>query len=167
MPDCIRSLLAKRPIDVRNPAATRPWQHVLEPLSGYLWLGALMTGKVALPRVATRDAVTQAFNFGPWPEANCTVKSLVMELLLHWPGSWQHADTDPPVHEASSLNLAIDKAFHQLQWRPAYDFSRAVAATAHWYRQVADQGGSARDTTTADIADYVAAARAHSIVWAI
>eukprot|EP01034_Spumella_vulgaris_P010375 gene10375-13164_t len=76
VPDCVRSLAKGEAIRLRNPAATRPWQHVLESLSGYLWLGALLGGAATTPRVKSPTDVTEAFNFGPWVEANGSVERL-------------------------------------------------------------------------------------------
>jgi CDP-glucose 4,6-dehydratase len=89
LPDCIRALSAGRPVPVRNPAFTRPWQHVLEPLGGYLLLGAKLeeARRTKSPEKIARYA--QAFNFGPNPDANRSVRDLVEEVLLHWPGAWE------------------------------------------------------------------------------
>ena len=91
VPDCIRALLAGTSIAVRNPAATRPWQHVLDCLSGYLWLGA---------RLAEEETLADAFNFGPRPEAQRPVRELVDTLLQHWPGEWTDASDPNAPHEA-------------------------------------------------------------------
>ena len=167
VPDCVRSLLKGDAIAVRNPVATRPWQHVLEPLSGYLWLGALLTGEITLPRVPNAQAVANAFNFGPWLEANRSVKDLVTEILKHWPGEWRDASEAKAVHEAGLLSLAIDKAFHMLQWQPVWDFARNITATADWYRRVAAENLSALDQTRSDITAYMADAKASQVRWAL
>jgi CDP-glucose 4,6-dehydratase len=165
VPDCVRSLLRNEAIAVRNPIATRPWQHVLEPLSGYLWLAAVLTGEVRLPRVPdARDC--DAFNFGPWLEANRSVQDLVTELLKHWPGSWRDASEAQAVHEAGLLSLAIDKAFHVLQWQPVWNFTRCLESTATWYRNIARDGEEARPRTQADIEAYMSDATTAGIAWA-
>src|SRR5690606_9675172 len=89
VPDCIRNLRQQRAISLRNPQSTRPWQHVLEPLSGYLWLAAILAGygKTSLNGHEPRAA----FNFGPGPDANRPVVELVEELFKHWPGTWEDA----------------------------------------------------------------------------
>ncbi|MFN9547790.1 MAG: CDP-glucose 4,6-dehydratase, partial [Cyanobacteriota bacterium] len=106
VPDAMRALAGGSPIAIRNPAATRPWQHVLEPLGGYLLLAErLSQGETNL---------ATAFNFGPLLEANRTVRDLVEEALRHWAGQWEdHSDPNSP-HEASLLHLVIDKAHHEL-----------------------------------------------------
>lgn len=165
VPDCVRSLLRNETIALRNPIATRPWQHVLEPLSGYLWLAAVLTGAVHPPRVQDLRNC-DAFNFGPWLEANRSVKDLVTELLKHWPGTWRDASEANAVHEAGLLSLAIDKAFHVLQWQPAWNFTRCLQTTATWYRSVANENLSALDQTRSDITAYMADAQSSQVLWA-
>jgi len=132
LPDAIRSLRRSEPIPVRNPNAIRPWQHVLEPLSGYLQLAAA----IADPTLHPPSELCSAFNFGPHLESNRNVRELIEDVLRHWPGSWiDRSDPEAP-HEAGRLNLAIDKAFHLLAWRPKWDFSSAVSRTVNWYRDV-------------------------------
>ncbi len=127
VPDCVRALLGGRSIPVRNRAATRPWQHVLEPLSGYLWLAA----RLAAPEGA---ALAGAFNFGPGASSNRTVAELVQEVLVHWPGGWEDlTDPDAP-HEAGLLQLSTDKARAALRWSPVWDFGVTMRHTIGWYR---------------------------------
>ncbi|MFN5638153.1 MAG: CDP-glucose 4,6-dehydratase, partial [Akkermansiaceae bacterium] len=125
VPDCIRSIRAGQPIPVRNKIATRPWQHVLEPLSGYLHLAASLASSSSSlsenPSSVLRpptSSLTSAFNFGPALDSNRTVEQLVIELVNHTGGKWSDASDPNAVHEASKLNLAIDKAFHLLNWKP-------------------------------------------------
>jgi CDP-glucose 4,6-dehydratase len=152
VPDCIRALQQNQPIPVRNPVATRPWQHVLEPLSGYLWLAASLP---ANPRLAT------AFNFGPTHEANRTVSELVQEILKHWPGRWEDKSDPTAVHEAGLLQLSIDKANALLDWSPVWNFPTAIEQTVRWYRS------PSRDTTAAQINQYTAQARNLGLPWAV
>ena len=111
VPDCCRALQRGEAIPVRNKTATRPWQHVLEPLSGYLWLAA----RLHQPSTFNHQ-LASAFNFGPGNEANRTVAELVTELLQHWPGRWEDKSDPHAVHEASLLHLATDKANALLDW---------------------------------------------------
>jgi CDP-glucose 4,6-dehydratase len=166
VPDCVRSLARGEAIAVRNPRATRPWQHVLEPLSGYLWLGALLAGAVQTPRIPDAFAASGAFNFGPALEANRTVAELVTEILRHWPGEWRDAGGKGNVHEAGLLNLAIDKAWHVLGWKPVWTFADNVRATAGWYYRATRSSIPAVELTAADIAAYAAAAKAAGNAWA-
>lgn len=157
IPDCIRALESGKPILVRHPHATRPWQHVLEPLSGYLWLGASL---IKDPTFAT------SFNFGPHSEGNHCVRDLVIELLRHWPGEWSDASDPQAVHEAPLLSLSIEKAAMLLQWQPLWNFQETVAQTVAWYRAHHEKKGNDRQRTLQQIRDYTAAARFHEIKWA-
>lgn len=150
VPDSIRHLRQGEPIQVRHKAATRPWQHVLEPLSGYLRLAEAMA---CASDASSIGQLTSAFNFGPDIAANRSVVELVEELLLHLPGNWEDASDTAAVHEASKLNLATEKAFHLLEWRPLWDFARTVEATAAWYRSEAS-GAGMREFTLRQIAEY-------------
>ena len=167
VPDCIRSLEHNCAIGVRHPEATRPWQHVLEPLSGYLWLAAVMAG-CGKKHLNGYQPCT-AFNFGPGPEANRSVAELVSELLKHWPGSWEDISNPAAVHEAALLHLCADKARQQLRWAPVLDFAQAVALTADWYRHAQQSQGSAtlRELTRSQINSYSRQAREKDIVWAL
>ncbi len=162
VPDCIRALANKSPIQVRNPHATRPWQHVLDCLSGYLWLGA------RLATAPKNSPLAGAFNFGPALQANRTVRVLVEELLRHWPGKWVDGSDPKAPHEAGRLHLAIDKSAAQLGWQPTWDFADTVKQTALWYRR--HTGSSTRGLrtfTVKQIADFTRAAKAQSQAWAI
>jgi CDP-glucose 4,6-dehydratase len=129
VPDCVRALIGKVPIPVRNPAATRPWQHVLDCLSGYLWLGA------CLGRAEKNSSLASAFNFGPGPLADWPVASLVGQILELWPGSWEQVSKQnaPAPSEAERLNLAIDKAASILNWSPTWNVQESVEHTVAWY----------------------------------
>ncbi len=148
VPDSIRALSKGEPVLVRNKTATRPWQHVLEPLSGYLLLAEKLS--------AGQDpALNGAFNFGPHLASNRTVAGLVVELLKHWEGRWiDRGDLNAP-HEAGKLNLATDKAFHHLGWQPRWDFETTIEKTAAWYRSV-HQGGDPLELTQRQIREYEA-----------
>ena len=127
IPDIIRALTNKETIQVRNPTAIRPWQHVLEPLSGYLTLAAKQSV----------DAVkfAEAFNFGPYPTDNLTVKEIVEEAIDIW-GSGQYEQPilkDAP-HEAGLLQLDINKAISVLDWKPKYLAKEAIEKTIDWYK---------------------------------
>jgi CDP-glucose 4,6-dehydratase len=156
VPDCIRALRSGESIPVRNKIATRPWQHVLEPLSGYLWLAAQLHQN---PNLAS------AFNFGPNLCSNRTVAELVKELLKYTGGSWSDASDPLAVHEASKLNLATDKAFHLLQWQPVWNFEQTIANTEEWYLQE-PKSNDVQALTRGHINSYQVAAAAKGIEWA-
>ena len=134
VPDCIRALSAGKPIPVRNPNFTRPWQHVLEPLSGYLLLGAKLEQARQKKSAEEIARFAQAINFGPEPDANRSVRDLVEEVLHHWPGSWEQIPQEKHLKEAPLLSLAIDKAKETLGWRPHWNFAETVTQTVSWYR---------------------------------
>ena len=146
VPDAMRALSRGEPIGVRNPGATRPWQHVLEPLGGYLRLAENMSSSAEL---------ASAFNFGPQLEANRPVRELVEEALRHWPGSWLDQSDPSAPHEASLLNLVIDKSHHQLGWAPRWNFATTVERTVNWYRRVQEGQASAHDCCMDDLTAYL------------
>ena len=131
LPDCIAALQAGQPIAIRNPVATRPWQHVLEPLAGYLLLAQhLHRHQLSQPHTANPHATS--YNFGPSTEANRPVRELVQEVLQHWPGTWlDQSDPNQP-HEAGLLHLVSDKAQQELGWQPRWSFAQAVEHTVTW-----------------------------------
>jgi len=163
VPDCMRSLARQETIRVRNSQATRPWQHVLEPLSGYLWLAACL----ADPRLAARQSnLCSAFNFGPPLDSNRTVLELVEEVLQHWPGRWVDGSDSRAVHEATLLNLATDKSHHVLRWSPTWGFAQTVQRTVEWYRQAMHSQADVQALTAQHIEDFTAAARGMRQPWA-
>jgi CDP-glucose 4,6-dehydratase len=147
VPDAVRALAQGEPIAVRNPMATRPWQHVLEPLSGYLRLAeALLTDSVP---------PCEAFNFGPQLESNRPVHELIGTILSHWPGHWIDQNDPAAPHEAGLLHLQIDKAHHRLAWQPRWDYATTIERTVGWYRAV-HEGASAMACCLADLEAYTA-----------
>jgi CDP-glucose 4,6-dehydratase len=166
IPDAIRSLRAGRSIPVRNKDATRPWQHVLDPLSGYLTLGAALWAGLAVEGApAGANSVCSAFNFGPSPASNQTVATVVDELLKHWPGQWVDRHDTTALHEAGLLKLNIEKADEILGWRPVWNFEDAIAQTVAWYRR-ANAGENARVLTQEQIVQYQNDAAQRRLQWA-
>lgn len=158
LPDAVRALVTGEELVLRHPLSTRPWQHVLDCLAGYLVVGARLDGSGAVP---------DSFNFGPGPDGSRTVGELVDEFHRHWPGSWRRGEASPQAREATHLNLSIDRACAVLGWRPAWPFRRAVQATAEWYR--ARHQAGARDMvefSARQLEEYVADARAMGASWA-
>ncbi len=151
VPDVIRALEKEAAVLVRNPSAVRPWQHVLEPLAGYLLLGAKLTQD---PKLAG------AFNFGPLLEENYSVADVVDEMLQHWPGSWRDASDPTAPHEALHLSLSIKKAMDILGWYPVWNFKETIARTVQWYRAQYEDSKNALVLTQQQIAAYEAAALA-------
>ena len=152
VPDAMRALDRGDAIPVRNATATRPWQHVLEPLGGYLTLAAALAAARARSNAARVAALAGAFNFGPRLDSNRDVAALVTEILKHRPGTWIDRSEAPASHEAGKLNLATEKAFHLLGWQPAWDFARTIAETVRWYTAAPHTDAGA--FTRAQIAHY-------------
>ena len=167
VPDIFRALSQSESIPVRNKHATRPWQHVLDPLSGYLWLAAnLWLEQPQAP--ASRDQLCSAFNFGPNLNSNKTVLDIVQSILKFTGGQWlDQSDPNAP-HEASKLNLAIDKAHHLLEWKPTWNFENTIQATSDWYMQALanDDAQNAAQMTLGQIDAFENSALQAGIAWA-
>jgi len=147
VPDCIRALETGAAIRIRMPHATRPWQYVLEPLSGYLCLAARLLEDPLRYR--------GAWNFGPGEDAVRTVHQLTEQLVEHWGSGEIIVDTPPDqAYEATLLHLSIDKARNRLGWRPQWSVDRAVEECAIWYKSVLD-GADAFDVSTRQIDAYM------------
>lgn len=153
IPDIVRSLQNRTPIGVRNPVSTRPWQHVLEPLSGYMELAERLFTAISVQDRISVDRLSAAWNFGPLPEANRSVQQLVESALKIWPGQWEDLSSSDQLHEAQFLSLAIDKASRQLSWYPRWSFERAIAMTIGWYRDV-NAGASPRTCSLQQIKEF-------------
>ena len=147
VPDCMRSIADGEAIPVRNKVSTRPWQHVLEPLGGYLALGAALDSRTRFADYAG------GFNFGPDPRANRTVKDLVTEILKWTNGKWIDKSDPNAVHEAGLLNLDIRKARRVLGWKPKWNFERTVEETVRWYESVR-RGEDPATATQRQIEEY-------------
>ena len=162
MPDCARALAAGEPIGVRHPESLRPWQHVLDCLSGYLALAA------RIAQEPKDSPLVSAFNFGPATHDFRTVRALVEEMLRHWPGTWEQSGPVFTGKEAGRLRLAIDKATELLGWRPTWGFDEAVKQTARWYREHAagDAVGELRAFTAGQIVEFERAAFTQGLAWA-
>jgi len=128
VPDAVRAILAGKPLVVRRPQAVRPWQHVLEPLCGYLMLAERLHAEPQL--------WSSAWNFGPSDEDTVPVKDLLGRFFAHWGnGSWQAESENAGPHEAGLLRLDCSKARTVLGWRMALKLDETVALTAEWYRR--------------------------------
>lgn len=161
LPDSIRALQSGAPVAVRNPKSVRPWEHVLEPLGGYLLLAAALAARAG---GSGDDTAESAFNFGPEPDANRTVQDLVEEVLRNWPGSWVDQSNVNAPHEARLLRLSTAKAHRVLGWRPVWVFPETVARTVEWYRECS-AGGEARALCARQIERYVQDAAKQGTGW--
>lgn len=148
VPDCVRALQRHEPIAVRNPAATRPWQHVLDPLHGYLLLAQQM--HMAAAGSERLNQLCSGFNFGPESSSNRNVRELVEQVLQTIPGQWIDQSGSTSVHEAHVLQLCIDKARQVLHWNPLLGFADAIRLTCEWYKGQS-KGATARDLVESQI----------------
>jgi CDP-glucose 4,6-dehydratase len=164
VPDCARAWSAGKAAQIRNPHATRPWQHVLEPLSGYLWLGAMLAGK----RQNAFPLAGEAYNFGPAADVNNTVAEVADALALHWPGfrCKMEREREPAVKECTLLKLCCDKALACLGWKAALNFEESIRYTAEWYRAYyAPDRPDMQAFTLGQISAYAVAAEARGLPW--
>jgi CDP-glucose 4,6-dehydratase len=135
IPDIIRSLQIDQTIEVRNPNAVRPWQHVLEPLVGYLLLGGMLND--------APQQFSKAYNFGPLPNDHLTVKELVEIAIKTWgKGEWKDMSDASSPHEAGLLKLSIERAQKELDWQPRLNAPQAIGWTVNWYKQRAERLGA-------------------------
>jgi CDP-glucose 4,6-dehydratase len=153
VPDLIRSFTNGRELGIRNPAATRPWQHVLEPLAGYLQLAEHMKTAQQSGNFERSVELCSAWNFGPLPESNRTVQQLVETATEFWPGRWSDQSQADAPHEARFLGLSIEKACRSLNWYPRWNFRECVRRTIDWYRRVQD-GENPRHVAEEQIGAY-------------
>jgi len=155
IPDMVRAVSSGTPLAVRNPDAVRPWQHVLEPLGGYLLLGARLAG---VGTSAPRASFCEGWNFGPRLESTRPVRDLADALVAGFEAAaWIDAHDPKAPHEATLLRLAIEKAFAKLGWSPRWDFEKTVQQTVDWYSAHRRGSSSAalRELTKAQIAAYL------------
>ncbi len=163
VPDCVRAWSEGKPVLIRSPQATRPWQHVLEPLSGYLTLAA---------RLYDRDPGVQgeSFNFGPNTMVEYPVLNLIQEMGKHWPWPTAQYVVSPEKtsgkKEASLLKLACDKAQSRLNWRALLDFSATAEFTSYWYRTFYREPGASQSLSLEQIQVYEQLAKDKGMPWA-
>ena len=160
IPDCIRALEKSTPINIRNPHAVRPWQHVLEPLSGYLWLAA--------KQYLEPGSYEEGWNFGPGGVGNVPVSDIATTVVKAWgSGSWacEHPDIDK-VHEARFLKLDITKANDLLEWHPVNSVKDAIEATVAWYLSRSRDSVDLQSVTIDQIRAYSEKAARLGICWA-
>jgi CDP-glucose 4,6-dehydratase len=162
VPDCVRAWAQNQSVEIRRPKATRPWQHVMEPVSGYLAVGAALHLNPQL--------TGESFNFGPAADQSFTVHQLLEEIALNWHFDGSHdkfiVDLTPTFHEAGLLKLNCDKALHELSWKPALRFEDAARLTATWYDKYYHQGTEGLYEYTLDqIQEYTDAAIKLGIAW--
>ena len=155
IPDLVRSMTSGDSLEIRSPNATRPWQHALESLSGYLLLGQrLLQGD---------KRFADAWNFGPEPDGNQSVAVILSKMSHYWPEMRWHETGKPKLHEATLLYLDSAKARSELRWEPVWKLDRALEMTADWYRGWVERG---EVKTCEQLALYVQAAKDARVGWA-
>lgn len=161
VPDCMRAWSSKKAVEIRSPNATRPWQHVLEPLSGYLLLGKMLSENPYLNG--------EPFNFGPPANQNHTVKDLVDKMQSLWQGSKVNYTISPNAaqKEAGLLKLCCDKALHMLEWQPTLTFDETARFTVEWYRDFYCGKKNVYDMTCRQIEEYTQKACDRGRSWVI
>jgi len=161
--DCMKAWYAGNSVEIRCPEATRPWQHVLEPLSGYLALGETLAGEV--------DLRAEQFNFGPRAEQNRTVIDLLTDLLKESKLANNqvpfYVTDNIPFKESGLLKLNCDKALFYLKWEASLDYRDTVKFTADWYSQYFSDVGKIYDFSLCQISDYEAIAKKRGLKWAL
>lgn len=146
IPDMVQAFEQGKPVQIRNPQAVRPWQHVLEPLRGYMTLAERL--------VEQGPAFAEAWNFGPMPHDEQTVGWIVQNLAQLWgDGANWAVDQGPHPHEANHLRLDISKAQSQLGWTPALGLQQALEKVVRWYKDRAG-GRDVRELTLGQIQTY-------------
>ena len=161
VPDCVRFWVNEEAVQLRNPQATRPWQHVMEPLSGYLALAKELSKNPELHG--------EPFNFGPTANHNHSVQELVQAMSEHWEQvEWNDvSDTGEQHYESGLLKLNCDKALHHLHWQAVLSFEETVRMTAEWYRSYYNNSSMIRDVTFSQIKEYEALAQNKGLRWAL
>lgn len=160
IPDCVRALSSGSVLEVRNPTSIRPWQHVLESLSGYLWLCVcLLEG-----REGVRD---ESFNFGPDQSVDKTVGELIDAITKGWGiRDWNTLKKEPSDEkECTFLKLNCDKARNILGWTAALSYDETVSMTVDWYKKFYSDGHDMRKFTVSQIAEYAAIAAEREVAW--
>lgn len=149
VPDIVRALTKGMPVVLRNPDSVRPWQHVLEPLNGYLMLGEKLLHNGA--------EYTGAWNFGPPESDNLTVGAMTEKFIALWGEGSQEVSHDPEsVHEASLLRLDCSKSRGELGWKPVLGAEESISMTVDWYRDYFEEPARAGEKTGQQIAAYCA-----------
>lgn len=152
IPDAVRAVTTGTPLELRSPQAIRPWQHVLEPLSGYLLLAA----KMMCEDNCGASPLESAWNFGPLPTGTATVLEIVQEFYHIWgSGETRYDPTLAQVPETAVLRLSPEKAMTLLGWRPVWSMLDAVEKTASWYRDYYSNTVDVRERSFKDIKVYI------------
>lgn len=163
VPDCMKSWQMDKAVNIRNPVATRPWQHVLEPLSGYL--------NLALNLTESENNNGEPFNFGPPSHQNHSVLEVVIEMSNYWDKvKWEINSESNNIKECGLLKLNCDKALSHLNWMPVWDFKETIYETVKWYKTFYESNNSNESTyeiTLEQIKTYTSKAQKLNLTWAL
>lgn len=161
VPDCVRAWTSDIEVSLRNPYSTRPWQHVLEPLGGYLCLAANVYKKIELHG--------ESFNFGPIAQHNYTVLQLVEQMSLYWDKvKWEKViEVEQNLYESGLLKLNCDKALHLLRWNAVLGFEDTVSLTAEWYKSFYKDPENILNISKEQIKFYTSVANKNGLEWAL
>lgn len=159
IPDCVRAISLGEELVVRNPQATRPWQFVLEPLSGYLWLGAYL--------LKNPDSVAgESFNFGPEESQVQSVEEVVDSFFKYYDsGKWRIIENQSEKKESKLLKLSCQKALKIINWRPVLRFNETIKFTADWYKEYLNNNKDMYDFSIGQINSYIKEALAANAAW--
>lgn len=162
IPDCIRSWTNNQKVRIRSPYATRPWQHVLEPLSGYLHLGEVLSRK-------NTKLSGEPFNFGPDANVNETVVGLLQKIKGKWDiANWEIIEqVNEQSKEANLLKLSCDKALHHLGWRAILGFEQTVEFTVSWYKNWIEGKLPINEFTQNQISEYENIGKLNNAIWSL
>jgi CDP-glucose 4,6-dehydratase len=159
VPDCAKAWSKGEKVFVRNPNATRPWQYVLEPLSGYMWLGALLANNGLQSG--------EPFNFGPKTDVIQAVRDLIPSLQAYWNNAeWTVKEDDSKKKESGLLKLCCDKALSMLDWRAILSFSETIEFTALWYKMFYEKKEDMIEFSRQQIERYCCLAKDRGVEWA-
>ncbi|WP_299979406.1 CDP-glucose 4,6-dehydratase [Desulfobacula sp.] len=156
IPDIVKARSNNKHVEIRNPQATRPWQHVLEPLSGYLQLGQKLLEK-------NKD-FAEAWNFGPADTGNLSVEYILNSLKKHLDIKVKFTKINPDLHEANHLKLDCSKAHSKLNWKPVWNNEEMISHTALWYKQYYEKKSV---LSTSQLEDFTSKAKEKNLEWAI
>ena len=148
IPDCVKAWANNECVDLRNPFSTRPWQHVLEPIGGYMLLALALSER--------KELNGESFNFGPNLEKNYNVLDVVNEVSKYWEKIEFNLETEKEklFYESNLLKLNCDKALHNLNWKACLSFEETISFTARWYKNFYDNPSTIGSTTTDQINEY-------------
>ena len=160
IPDCVKAWSGGSAVVLRSPNSTRPWQHVLEPLSGYLTLGMQLA--------ESENISGESYNFGPFAQQDVAVKELVEKMALYWDKVKWSICSEPSSlqHESGLLKLNCDKALRYLNWHAVMDFNETIKMTAEWYCAFYENSRKISDVTNSQIREYTDLAKLRKLQWA-